>query len=267
MSAGFDRDAALASPLYSALHPVLGRLPAARFPSIEDLNACIDGEPLSGGGARIRFVAPFAQSKAFEDRYEVRVYRDGTIPTRAGDLHDLFNALVWLSFPRTKAGINRLHHQQMLARRGDRLRGPVRDALTLFDESGVIVACADPSLSSLLKAFQWKALFWDRREEVRRSMRFFVFGHAIHEKALEPYLELTAKALVIEVDSGLAAAAPQAQLALLDERAEHWLSQSAQPRSTRDLLPLPLMGVPGWRAQNAVFYDNAAVFRPARRTG
>ena len=37
--------------------------------------------------------------------------------------------------------------------------------------------------------------------------------------------------------------------------------------SPRELLPLPLLGIPGWWDANhdAAFYDNTAYFRPTRR--
>src|SRR5215472_18881875 len=175
--------AALAAPIFSPLRPWVSRLPSG-FPDHDDLNALAGPAMVSGGGTAIRFVAPGADREA--SRYEVRIFETGEVQTRPGSWHDLFNALVWLAFPKTKAALNRHHCDEIAARRGKAHRGTARDVLTLFDEGGVIVACADAQLVRLLLDFRWKELFWTRRTEVRRSMRFRVFGHAIYEKALAP---------------------------------------------------------------------------------
>jgi len=138
--------------------------------------------------------------------------------------------------------------------------------LTLFDEGGVIAACADASLSSLLVAFRWKELFWTRRADVVASMRFKVVGHAIHEIALAPYKGVTAKTLVVAVPPATLALADEALNAHLDERAAAHFTAPGALASTRSLHPLPVLGVPGWTSENesAAFYDDPAVFRPGR---
>ena len=262
---------ALAAPVFAPLAPLLERLPRGRFPGIEDLNALVPPGAASGGGAALRFAPPGSPSRAFGAQYEARVFRTGAVATRPGDAHDLFNALVWMTFPATKAAFNRIHYEQMLARRGERQRGTPRDVLTLFDEAGVIVACADPSLSVLLAAHEWKRLFWTRRVDVARAMRFFVFGHAIYEKALAPYRGVTAKALVLDVDEAFLVAPLERQLAHADGRAAAYFADPRSLASTRILPPLPVLGVPGWDPANASagYYDDPGQFRPlaARATG
>ena len=215
----------------------------------------------SGSGAPIEFAA----AEATRD-YEATIFRQGRVPTRPGSWHDLFNALAWLSFPRTKATINRLHHEEMARRPGARERGTARDVLTLFDEGGVIVGCAEPSLGGLLAGFRWKDLFWSRRDDVARAMRFAVFGHAIHEKALAPYKGVTAKALVVPVSAALLAQPAEALLEFLDDGAAAYFAAPGALSSTRTLHPLPILGIPGWTPENddPAFYDDASVFRPAR---
>jgi hypothetical protein len=39
----------------------------------------------------------------------------GEVATRPDNRHDLFNALIWLAFPRSKAAMNRRHHEALLA--------------------------------------------------------------------------------------------------------------------------------------------------------
>jgi DUF3025 family protein len=264
--AAHDWRAALASPVFAPLAPLLARLPGDRFPGVADLNALLHAGAASGGGAPLRFVLPGPPSRAFEAQYEMRVFERGEVPTRPGDWHDLFNALVWITFPETKAGINRRHCAEMRARRGEARRGTARDVLTLFDEGGLLIACGDPALAALLRGHEWKRLFWERRADVARRMRFFVFGHAIHEKALEPYQGVTAKALIVDVGEDFFSETPERQLARMDARAAAYFADPQALVSTKTLPPLPILGIPGWDPQNgcAGYYDDTAQFRPAR---
>ena len=257
---------ALEAPIFAALVPLLERLPQERFPRLDDLNALATSATLSGSGAPIRFVPPAPPSKALEAQYEVRVFRSGEVQTRPDNWHDLFNALVWLAFPKTKAVLNRGHCEQIEARRGEKLRGTARDVLTLFDEGGVIVASADAELSALLREFRWKELFWAHRSGVLRSMRFQVFGHAIYEKALQPYTGVTAKALIVDVAPAILAAPLAQQFPELDARAAAYFADAKALTSTRHLSPLPVLGVPGWEPANEreAYYEDTSQFRPGR---
>lgn len=256
--------AALAAPIFSPLRHLLSRLPEARFPGHNDLNELAGPAVASGGGASIRFVPPGAGREAAP--YEVGIFDTGEVQTRPGNWHDLFNALVWLAFPKTKAVLNRHHRNEIAARRGESQRGTARDVLTLFDEGGVIVACAEADLAGLLLEFRWKELFWARRTDVRRAMRFHVFGHAIYEKALAPHKGVTAKALILDVDTRLLAQPPARQIAELDARAAAYFSDSRSLASTRSLAPLPILGIPGWEPANEreQYYDDTSQFRPGR---
>jgi len=256
--------AALAAPIFSPLWHLLSRLPEAHFPGHDDLNGLTGPAVASGGGAPIRFVSPGAGREA--STYEVRIFETGEVQTRPGNWHDLFNALVWLAFPKTKAVLNRHHRNEIAARRGEARRGTARDVLTLFDEGGVIVACADAELARLLLEFRWKELFWARRADVRRAMRFHVFGHAIYEKALAPRKGVTAKALILDVRTTLLAEPTERQIAELDARAAAYFSEPRSLASTRSLAPLPILGIPGWEPANEreQYYDDTSQFRPGR---
>jgi hypothetical protein len=262
---GWDRDALVRSPWFASVRRLLERLPTDRFPDLADLNPlALERDARSGGGAPLAFVPPAAGPGTTAREYEERIFGTGEVATRPGSWHDLFNALAWLAFPRTKAVLNRLHHDE-LARRGDGpARGTARDVATLFDEGGIVVACAAPELERLLAGFEWRRLFWERRAEVARAMRFFVFGHAILERALAPFKGVTAKALVIEV-----AGDRLDDVALVDRLDAAAAGHFAQPdslASTRALQPLPVLGIPGWAPGNEdpAFYDDPAVFRAGR---
>jgi hypothetical protein len=210
-------------------------------------------------GLPIQFVAPSDLSVSAM-QYETQIANTGEIPTRE-NWHDLFNALAWLNFPQIKATINKLHAQYLEARgpAEARSRSIARDVLTMFDESGIIVASRDASLLQLIRDFQWKTLFVTRRDDVLRDMRFSLCGHGLLEKSLSPFIGMTAKAILLDVDA-VTLDDPEA----IDGLAASWLSCEENLAEARNLSPLPLLGIPGWDARNldATFYDNAQYFRP-----
>ena len=69
--------------------------------------------------------------------YEAHISATGKVPTRE-NLHDFFNALVWLSFPQIKRQLNALQAAQIATLGIGKSRGPARDAATIFDENGPI---------------------------------------------------------------------------------------------------------------------------------
>ena len=249
-----------------ALHPLSAFLASwltESAPSLDDLNALAARRALvSGSGAPLRFVLPPAGNQGYEER----AYHEGEIATRPGNRHDLFNALVWLAFPSSKAALNRRHFAALTdARREGRTeRGALRDALTQFDECGVIVAGSSPELWQGLCAHRWCEVFVDRRAQLLRSTRFIVFGHASHDALAAPFVGLCGKALFLEVDAAWLELSETAALASLDRRmATLFDSGNFSPR---DWQPLPLLGIPGATADNESpdYYDDTRQFRPAR---
>jgi hypothetical protein len=262
----WDRGTLLASPLLHTVHGLVAQLPAARFPDHAALNGLALRHGLvNANGAPLRFV-PAGDAKVAASEYEGRAYRDAEVPTRTDNWHDLFNALAWLAFPRTKALINRLHIGE-LARQQQRVRNVARDVLTLLDEGGMIVACSNSELIELLHAFQWQALFVARRAEVRAQMRFLVLGHAIHEQALNPFKGITAKAICFDVPPALLDQPVGAMLGYVDARAAEWLCTPGRLTHTNRLQPVPILGIPGWTPDNETpsYYADAQQFRPGRR--
>ena len=98
-------------------------------------------------------------------------------------------------------------------------------------------------------------------------MSFYLFGHGLYEKALQPYVGMAGQGLLIKVEQVFFTWPLVQQLAHLDSLLADYLAAPEHCRSTRDLSPLPLLGVPGWTADNdcAAYYDNTAYFRPGRR--
>ncbi len=265
--------ALLQSPLFAPLHPVLARLEGGGFPALSDCNALLAAcQPAISvqGGLPLRFVAQEQSKLPFEAQYEPRCYLRGEVQMRGKVWHDLLNALVWLTFPKAKVAINARHYQALTNASNipEGKRGAVRDMATLFDESGVVVVCADAELDNLLRDFQWKELFWWRRGQVSAAMGFYVFGHGLYEKALQPYIGMTGQGLLLAVAQEFFAWPLPRRLAYLDDRIAEYLNAPQHCRNTRELSPVPLLGVPGWSADNdcETYYDNTRYFRCGRRS-
>ncbi|MDO8349819.1 MAG: DUF3025 domain-containing protein [Gallionella sp.] len=272
LSIEWNRDFLLHSPLFAPLHPVIARLSTHHFPTLDELNALLSAQHIAvQSGRELRFVAQGVGKLAFEAQYEPRCYLTGEVQTRRDNWHDLLNALVWLTYPKAKAAINTRHYHALTNRaaaaEGSSERGAVRDTNTLLDESGVIVAYADNELAGLLRSFQWHELFWQQRERVKNSMGFYLFGHGLYEKGLQPYIGMTGQGLLLPVEQDFFSWSVPRQHAHLDTLLADYLADAQHCRSTRELSPVPLLGVPGWSADNDCvrYYENTDYFRPGRR--
>jgi hypothetical protein len=252
-------DTCCRGPLFAPLRQWLEQLPTA--PATAGLNDLLARHPVLGeDGEAIRFVPPAVDGLA----YECRIRELAAVETRPDNWHDFFNALVWLSFPRSKRAITASHVNAMTP--AGAARGQVRDALTHFDECGIAVLSTQPALLELLRAHCWRELFVEQRQAVLACMRFVVFGHATYEQLLRPYRGLTAKAVLYEIGNDCLALGDEALNSALDERlaADFAAGRYTRPR---DFQPLPLLGIPGVTADNEdpAYYDDVRQFRPARR--
>jgi hypothetical protein len=256
------------SPMFEPLRTHAPEFFPAQWPGLPALQGLLDQrEPpvRVASGAPLRLVPQVGKAGRPELRYEERIYRRGELQVRAHNWHDLFNVLVWLTFPRAKAALNAKHHAAFERRAATAPnRGPVEDALTLFDEGGVIVAATSRELLDLLRAYAWRELFWRCRGAVAANMRFFLFGHALYEKALRPFAGITGRGLCFDVDKDFLQVPAAVRLAELDARVTAHIGAPDRLTTTRDLAPVPILGVPGWCAENEVeaYYDNTDYFRP-----
>lgn len=208
-------------------------------------------EALNAWEAPVRFVAQDALPPGAA--YEQFIFETRQCPVRPG-LHDFFNGLVWLRFPQAKTALNRLQAQE-IARAGiGPRRGPVRDAITVFDENGALLD-APAELWNALEQRQWRRLFVELRP-LWAQARLLVFGHALLEQLVIPRKPLTA-----HVWRGNCA---------MEEGADPdaWLAArcTAQVLAGKPFTPLPVLGVPHWWAgnENFSFYDDSLVFRPRK---
>jgi hypothetical protein len=161
-----------------------------------------------------------------------------------------------LRYPRIKAAMNARHRAEIAARPAGE-RGPVRDALTQFDEDGLVLVSDDAALIDALRSHRWRAALFERRRSVERAT-LHVIGHALMEKALAPHVGLCAKALYLHADE-----APT-DTGTLDDWLAARIADGRWPQSPRDLKPLPVLGLPGMTPANTdpAYFDDTRQFRP-----
>lgn len=212
-------------------------------------------------GLPIRFV-PQADLPA-EMPYEGFISETGGVPTRE-NLHDFFNALMWLGFPSIKRQLNSLQASELAKNQGvPPQRGMARDVATIFDENAVIFVTSEPALIDALREHRWRELFIERRQQFIHACEVRLFGHALIEKLVTPFKAITAHAWPLLVDNEY--------FSWTEDRRRQWLDQTIAPSlqsgiSMRVYNPLPVLGVPGWHArQDEEFYADVKVFRPKRR--
>ena len=197
--------------------------------------------------------------------YETFISNTGCVPTR-DNLHDFFNALVWLTFPRIKVQLNALQAQEIeraTAQSAIVPRGKLRDAATIFDENATLLVTSNDELVKALRAHEWESVFLARRNEFIRDCGVFLFGHALMEKLVTPYKAITGHAWVVSLDVDLTSLALSEQLRKVDVTVAQQLINGL---STADFSPLPVLGVPAWWAgQDDAFYQDDSVFRPKRK--
>jgi hypothetical protein len=185
--------------------------------------------------------------------YEQHIFNTGCVPTRDG-LHDFFNGLAWMHFPRTKLRLNALQAAHITSSGIQPVRGPARDALTLFDENAALLQAPD-ALWNALAAKDWQTLFVTLRP-LWVEANLVLFGHALTEKLVAPRKPITAHVFRV----------CESSWALPDVDA--WLANelSAEQLATKPFAHLPVLGVPGWWAPNedSAFYADSSVFRPLR---
>ncbi len=201
------------------------------------------------GSSPVQFVTQSALPDG--TAYEQFIFDTSTVPTR-DNLHDFFNGLCWLTFPQIKKKLNQLQAEQLAMDGVQKVRGPVRDALTLFDENAAFLLAPQPLWDALL-ARDWKRLFVELRP-MWAEAQLVLFGHALLEKLVFPR-----KPIVAHVYRAQAATD---SIAALDA----WIAADlgAEKLASKPFAPLPVLGVPGWCHDNEKlsFYEDILVFRP-----
>ena len=204
--------------------------------------------------------------------YEAWIAKHHTIPTRA-NWHDALNALIWITFPRTKRVLNHIQSREISTHGVARTR--VRDAATLFDENAAILLCNDQKWFDALRERRWVDVLWHQRNDFLRETRLIVFGHALLEKLQNPYKTITAHVFFLNIDQ------PLDQLfnwksgwknQQASETIDHQLAEKISVSFIKNeflshvFTPLPVLGVPDWSLsagweQNLALYEDTHVFR------
>ena len=254
----------LTHPVWTDYQEQLRSLGEMTFPTAAELSSCLPPGLISNGGSPIRFF-PAGNLPGVE--YEKHIFSTGEVSTREANWHDLFNSLVWCRFPGLKVTMNAVHFRE-LDSGSEGSRGKQRDALTLFDESGVIVCSSREEHLQSLARHDWNSIFQKAADAWKDEIRVFVVGHALLEKFLKPYKSITAHALMLRVDDSILAQSRESLMRALDEWVVNGLLDGQLLESPACLSPVPLMGIPGWwpgGVQDDEFYADQFVFRPMRK--
>ena len=201
--------------------------------------------------ASIRFVPQSSLPESLA--YEAFIFETRSVPTR-DNLHDFFNGLAWLQFPLIKARLNALQHAEIEKNGVQQLRGPLRDALTLFDENAAFLSAAlHAPVIAALRSHDWQAAFQTHRALLAAHPPV-LFGHALLEKLAAPYKSIVAHVFSVS----------HASFDALDATVAQQLSASSL--LPKPFAPLPVLGVPNWWPANEIpdFYTDSTVFRPPR---
>ena len=262
------------APLFFPLQPQAELLScnSELWPSLEDYQDLLVQQPEvihSLGGSRIQFVPQGGKPLRWQDDYEPRIYLTGEVQTRLCNWHDFFQVLVWTTFPKTKAALNARHYHSIHRRKhsnpDSKQRTPLENALTQFDECGAIIVASQSDLLQLIREFRWKELFWQHRAALAHQLQCFIFGHAVYEKSLKPYIGLTAHAVLFTVQSEFFQWPLKRQLIHLDGLAAHAFTNDRYP-GPKHFQPFPLLGMPDWdNNSRESYYNNGDYFRPGRR--
>lgn len=193
----------------------------------------------SAAASSLRFVPQSALPAG--EAYEAFIHRTTQVPTR-DNLHDFFNGLVWLQLPALKRRLNALQAAEIQRAGIGTVRGPLRDALTLFDENGAVLEAPEVLVAALCQR-DWPALFITHRHRWTEA-RLTLVGHALLEKlTTAPRKALTAHVVLGDP-----------------------LTLDASGWAAKPFWALPVLGVPGWWSENGdlAFYTDTTVFRPCR---
>ena len=241
----------------------------ATFPSASRLNALTAQYYKLWPGPE--FVAQSSLDETEQRYYEEIIQQDNIVPTRENSWHDLFNALIWLQFPKTKGVLNRLHMQDINTT-GVHPRTPRRNRITHFDECGLVLAieAGDEALAnrllSQLAQHQWRQCFVEHKAQWWNYITPVVFGHANLEMMLSPFIGLTGKWLAVSVPSGFHQLDFWSQRKILDNALVERIHALGDFTRSALLKPIPLLGIPLWYAQqDDDFYANTDYFRPLRK--
>jgi hypothetical protein len=202
--------------------------------------------------------------------YDARIVLEAQVPTRDRCWHDLMNALVWGTFPRSKFALHARQHRAITQRlSSDACRLPATrsrelDALALVDEGGVVLLTDDATRLRALREQHGPAVWGSMLAS--GEVDAVVFGHAIYESLVLGVKPAVVAAVVVErepAETDLVCAADRGLAPVIDDtaflRSPDELGRVDLPQMARSRSALT--GDPGCRAAP----DRAAPDRAADR--
>lgn len=176
------------------------------FPDMQELGDWVDAtrETHAPELARLNFVELPKRARrakrgvvSLDTLYDARIALRGEVPCLSRSYHDLFNALMFKAFPRSKRELHARQYRALSrwvevgAEQLPGRRTREQDALTLFDEGGCVVVCP----------FQLRAEFARGTllalAEPGAAARVVLFGHALFEHLTEGQVGLRSSARVL----------------------------------------------------------------------
>lgn len=195
------------------------------WPTTDDLNQFKPKNVFSWIGSPICFVLQHELSKkrrkgkkSLSSLYEPRIFLSAEVNTRAENWHDFFNALIWYTFPKTKAALNM---RQFIAFdentnfpwiSAQKSRLSEQDIMTMFDEGGcIMITIGDEKIP-------------------------YLFGHAIYEGIFFGIEDLSTLTIDIEMEKDFLSLEMKSQLELIDNKVSSLLAQrETYNKHNRDL--------------------------------
>lgn len=206
----------LGHPLFKFWEPIARNFRQAQWPGPEQFTeelgrfsqqASIDLPPLCFRGSPKKPRRSKRQSIDLCSLYDGSIALSREIPCLKESYHDLFNALVFCAFPRSK---RRLHHRQFRAQcawleASGALSGGIQlpgkrsreqDALTIFDEGGTVILLSRSGYQNWLGQREPTLLsLGDLREGIP-----LLFGHALLEHLYDGRTNLRSSGVVLVVE-------------------------------------------------------------------
>ncbi len=200
----------LGHPLFQVFEEEAKELRGTEFPDMEALTAFSErARKRRAPQARPLRFFPMAKkprrarrtSLQLENLYDGSIALRGEVPCLVESYHDLFNAIAFSAFARSK---RKLHERQFAALKnwvGDSVKLPGKrtreqDALTIFDEGGVVVVM-DPNFFATWKASTEPTTIAPFSPTT--GVVPLLFGHALLEHLLEGHTQVRASAVVLEL--------------------------------------------------------------------
>jgi len=134
--------------------------------------------------------------------YEASILEKQQIPTRAHNLHDFFNALIWLNFPLSKYALHKRAYEvqsEWSDRHEVQKRCPLADRLTCFDEGGILFEVSQGQSRSAVEALIQSRDDINKKAFVERYRESFtLFGHGMMEVMMKGNAAIYASCIILE---------------------------------------------------------------------